>query len=62
MPLPFTRKDRRLAESQVAGGSAFFVRHQAAADFLAVDLSGDFGGSEADDDAAIGLIGFGLSR
>ena len=33
-------------------GSAFFVRHQADADFLAMDLSGDFGGSEADGDAA----------
>jgi hypothetical protein len=30
-------------------GSAFFVRHQAAADFLAMDLSRDFGGSEAAD-------------
>jgi hypothetical protein len=38
--------------SQVGGGSAFFVRHQAHADFLAVDLSGDFGGSEADGEAA----------
>jgi len=36
----------------VGGGSAFFVRHQAAADFLATDLSGDFGGSEADGGAA----------
>jgi hypothetical protein len=27
--LPFTRKSRRLAESQVAGGSAFFVRRSA---------------------------------
>ena len=34
------------------GGSAFFVRHQASADFLAMDLSGDFGGSEADGEAA----------
>jgi len=62
LPLPFTRKDRRLAESQVAGGSAFFVRHQAAADFLAVDLSGDFGGSEADGDAATGLRVLGFRR
>jgi hypothetical protein len=29
--------------SRVGGGSAFFVRHQAAADGLAVDLSLDFG-------------------
>ena len=38
------------------------VRHQAVADFLAVDLSGDFGGSEADGDAATGLRVLGLSR
>jgi hypothetical protein len=38
--------------SQVGGGSAFFVRHQADADFLAVDLSGDFDGSEAGGEAA----------
>jgi len=37
---------------RVGGGSAFFVRHQADADGLATDLSGDFGGSEADGDAA----------
>jgi hypothetical protein len=48
--------------SQVGGGSAFFVRHQADADFLAADLSGDFAGSEADDDAAADLRVLGLSR
>ena len=48
--------------SQVGGGSAFFVRHQAGADFLAVVLHRDFGGSEAGGDAATDLIGFGLSR
>jgi hypothetical protein len=37
--------------SRVGGGSAFFVRHQASADFLAVDLSGDFGDVEAAEDA-----------
>jgi len=47
--------------SRVGGGSAFYVRHQASADCLAMDLSGDFGDSEAGGDAAIGLIGFGLS-
>jgi hypothetical protein len=31
------------AASQLRRGSAFFVRHQADADFLAMDLSGDFG-------------------
>ena len=48
--------------SQVGGGSAFFVRNQAHADFLAMDLSGDFGSSEAGGDATIGLRVFGLSR
>jgi hypothetical protein len=47
--------------SLVGGGSAFFVRHQADADFLAVVLHGDFGDSEADGDAAIGLRVLGLS-
>ena len=37
---------------RVGGGSAFFVRHQADADVLTMDLSGDFGGSEADGEAA----------
>jgi hypothetical protein len=37
--------------SRVGGGSAFFVRHQARADFLAMDLSGDFGDSEVIGDA-----------
>ena len=48
--------------SRVGGGSAFFVRHQADADFLAVVLHRDFAGSEADDDATIGLRVLGLSR
>ena len=46
----------------VAVAQLWIVRHQAVADFLAVDLSGDFGGSEADGDAATGLRVLGLSR
>ena len=46
---------------RVGGGSAFYVRHQADADFLAMDLSGDFGGSEAAGEVMTGLIGLGLS-
>jgi hypothetical protein len=57
LSVPLSRSTLR-----VGGGSAFFVRHQAGANFLAIDLSGDFGDSEAGDDAATGLIGFGLSR
>ena len=38
--------------SRVGGGSAFYVRHQADADCLAMDLSGDFGSSEAGGEAA----------
>ena len=38
------------------------VRHQADGDFLAMDLSRDFGASEAGGDAVRGWIGFGLSR
>ena len=38
--------------SLVSRASATSVRHQAHADVLATDLSGDFGGSEADGEAA----------
>jgi hypothetical protein len=62
LALAVIREGFSYATSQVGGGSAFFVRHQAHADFLAVDLSGDFGGSEADGDAATGLRVLGFRR
>ena len=43
--------------SRVGGGSAFFVRYQADVYFLAMDMSGDCGGSEAAGEAA--RFGFG---